>query len=72
MERPVNANDILASLRRSAEGVDEEGWGMVYLDNARPLDMKPLQFAGFLSALEQRHVYRVVDGYAWGQVKMQS
>ena len=73
MERLGNgtANDILARLRRHAEDVDEEGWGMVYLDNAMPSDISGHQYAGYLAVLQRRGVYRIVDGYAWGQVKMQ-
>ena len=65
----MDPETILKALRRHAENVRDD-WGMVYLDNARPNDVSPRQFAAYLSILEQRGLYRVVDNYAWGQVKV--
>lgn len=64
----MTAQDILAHLRDHTEGEAIDGWHMVYLDNARPANVSPRQFAGFLSALAKAGVYREVDGYAWGEV----
>ena len=66
----MDPETILKALRRHAEDV-RDGWGMVYLDNARPNDVSPRQFAGYLSVLEQRGLYRTVDNYAWGEVKVE-
>ena len=62
--------DVLCSLRNNVEGNNENGWKMVYLDNARPKDMNDKQFRGCLAALSKMGVYKVVDGYAWGKVKV--
>lgn len=60
---------LLAALRRHVESEDGE-WGMVYLDNAKPRDMTGHQFAWHLSALSHAGLYKPVDGYAWGTVKL--
>jgi hypothetical protein len=63
---------VLTSLRANTEGTDYEGdgWFSVYLDNARPTDMAPRTFAAHLSILEQAGLYRRLDGYAWGEVRV--
>ena len=61
---------VLAALREHAESDDGDGWWTVYLDNAKPSEMPPHSFAGYLSALEAGGLYRPVDGYAFGQVKL--
>jgi hypothetical protein len=62
---------LLAALRRHVESEDGE-WGMVYLDNAHhgSLGMTPHQFAWHLSALSKAGLYKPVDGYAWGTVRL--
>jgi hypothetical protein len=59
---------VLAALRAAREGEIENGFSLVYLDNAKPAGMSRHQFAGYLSALEAAGTYRPVDGYAWGNV----
>jgi hypothetical protein len=65
-------DDVLAALRREVEGpLTDDGFRDVYLDNASgDLDLTPRQFAGYLSILQQRGLYRTLDNYAFGQVKM--
>jgi hypothetical protein len=64
-----NAATVLDGLYACAEGEPEGGFRMVYLDNARPAGMSAQAFAGHLSALEARGLYKPVDGYAWGMVR---
>jgi hypothetical protein len=59
---------ILEALRTKAESKNN-GWLMVYLDNAKPAGMSYHAFAGHLGALEKAGLYRPVDGYAFGEVK---
>ena len=49
---------ILASLRDNDEG---DGW--VYLPNAQPESITKHQFAGVLSSLEQKGLYKPHDGF---------
>lgn len=51
-------SQILASLRDHEEG---DGW--VYLPNAKPDSITKHQFAGVLSSLEQKGLYRPHDGF---------
>lgn len=67
----MDADMILKLLRQNAEDETQPGWRLVYLDNARPSDVSPHAFAGFLSALEARGLYEVYDNFAWGVVKME-
>jgi hypothetical protein len=68
------ATEILNALRSYAESTTEkengEIWASVYLDNARPNNMTANQFAGYLSALQAAGLYKPVDGYAFGEVKI--
>jgi hypothetical protein len=65
----MDADTVLRILRSHAEDTGKDGWAMVYLDNASgDLDLTPHQFAGWLSVLEKRGLYRPYDNYAWGEV----
>lgn len=65
--------EVLTALRHAAEGSLDRGARDVYLDNASAsLGMTANQFAGHLSALEAAGLYKVVDGFAWGRVVMES
>ena len=66
---PKENDRVLASLREHVESSDGE-WREVYLDNARPSGMAPRSFAGHLSALERAGLYRPIDNFAWGLVRM--
>ena len=70
----AKAMRLLASLREHAEGCEERRhghtWRNVYLDNARPKDMTPRQFAWHLSALSHAGFYRPIDHDAFGDVRM--
>ena len=72
----MKSMELLAALRRSAESeeIDANGdtWGLVYLDNARPDDMAPRAFAGYLAALKFSGLYRPYDHEAFGWVKVAS
>lgn len=66
---------VLEFLRKNAEGsrmANKDGsiWADVYLDNARPEDLSVTAFRSCLSGLSKLGVYKVVDGWAWGSVKM--
>lgn len=65
----INSTQVLASLRKNVENVDGN-WGEVYLDNARPANMNDKEFRACLSALSRQGLYEVVDGYAFGKVKL--
>ena len=45
-------------------------WGSVYLDNAVLPGQSVTQFRSHLSALSKRGEYIVLDGYAFGAVKL--
>lgn len=64
--------EVLAALRAHTEDrpVAPGTWGMIYLDNARPADMSDKSFRSHLAVLSKAGLYKVVDGWAWGQVKM--
>jgi hypothetical protein len=49
---------ILTALRNEAEGMNNNGWVSVYLDNARPDDVSAHQFAAILGNLKQKGLYR--------------
>jgi len=62
---------VLAALRSNTEGSGgREGWKDVYLDNARPPGMSVTSFRSQLSALAKRGLYKPIDGWAFGEVKM--
>lgn len=65
------AHRLLDALRQHAEGQNVDGWRSVYLDNARPSDFTPRQFAWHLSSLSHAGLYRPIDGFAFGSVKME-
>jgi hypothetical protein len=66
-----NSDRVLRRLREEYEHEDHPGWGMVYLDNARAgLGMTDKSFRSHLAQLSKEGLYRVVDGYAWGEVKI--
>lgn len=62
---------VLISLRSKAECWDGKSeWCEVYLDNARIDDINEKQFRACLASLSQRGQYKIIDGWAWGNVKM--
>jgi hypothetical protein len=62
--------DTLNSLRREIESDhSKEGFGTVYLDNARLPGQTDTQFRSHLAALAKRGDYLVIDGYAFGAVR---
>lgn len=66
-----DAQTVLANLRAHHEGQQTgKGWGMIYLDNARH-GMPTNKFRAQLAVLSKAGLYRVVDGYAWGEVKIE-
>jgi hypothetical protein len=62
--------NVLDALRAHAERKLPNGWAEVYLDNAKPARMSPHSFAGHLSVLREKGLYRPVDGNAFGDVQM--
>lgn len=65
----TTTQQVLNNLRASMEGsTSKDGFVMVYLDNARK-GMQEHQFRACLAQLSKEGKYRVVDGYAWGEVK---
>lgn len=63
---------VLAALRANAEGCTENGWRNVYLDNALPAGMSDKSFRSHLAALSKVGLYRPIDGYAFGDVKVEA
>ena len=59
---------ILTALRNEAEGLNENGWESVYLDNARPDDLSAHQFAAILGNLEKKGLYRSLGDDFFGLV----
>lgn len=66
----TTTNQTLESLRKASESDAGDGWRDVYLDNARPEGMNDKTFRSHLSALSKAGMYRPIDGYAFGAVKM--
>lgn len=68
----TNTQQVLAALRANSEDryALPGTWTLVYLDNARPKDMSDKVFRANLGQLAKQKLYRVVDGYAWGEVKV--
>lgn len=66
----TESQNVLNLLRKHAEGSSNDGWRDVYIDNARPDGMTCRAYAGHLSALKGAGVYKPIDGYAWGEVRM--
>ena len=61
----------LASLRSNVESDHNlPGFGTVYLDNARLPGQSDKQFRAHLSALSKRGDYKIIDGYAFGAVRI--
>lgn len=65
-----DAATVLQNLRNHAEGGSTPNWGMIYLDNARK-GMPTNTFRAQLAVLSKAGLYRVVDGWAWGEVKLE-
>lgn len=65
------AKRVLEALCEAAEGPSDGEWRNVYLDNARAkLDgMSVASFRRYLGVLSDAGFYRVIDGYAWGDVR---
>ena len=70
------AEQVLISLRSHVEGVSTEAdgtrWGSVYLDNARIPGVSSRSFRSCLAALAKQGFYKPVDGYAFGDVLLES
>jgi len=64
------ATKVLTALRQASESDDGDGWRTVYLDNARPDGMSDKSFRSYLAKLSQHGLYRVLEGYAFGSVRM--
>lgn len=64
-----STEQTLAALRSEIEADHADGWGVVYLDNARLPGQSDTQFRSHLSALARRGDYKVIDGYAFGAVR---
>jgi hypothetical protein len=63
------SEQVLKNLRAHMEGqATKDGFVMVYLDNARH-GMNDKEFRACLAQLSKQGKYRVVDAYAWGEVK---
>jgi len=69
-----NKDRVLEGLRANVENysttADGSRWGCVYLDNARPSGMSVASFRSCLAQLSKEGLYKVVDGYAFGDVKV--
>lgn len=67
----TEANEtVLEALRAEIESDGfSEGFGMVYLDNARPAGMSARAFAGHLSQLTQRGLYKDAGDGVFGEVR---
>lgn len=65
---------VLNALRNSSESTCTEAdgtvWGTVYLDNAIPDDWSKHKFAGHLSDLKKRGLYRPTHYPEFGEVKL--
>jgi len=59
---------ILATLRENIESRND-GWGMVYLDNARIPEVSVHQFRAILAQLSKDGLYRTYDEKCFGEVK---
>lgn len=62
-------DDTLAALRKEIEADHCEGWGVVYLDNARATGQTANEFRAHLAALAKRGDYKVIDGETFGAVR---
>ena len=65
-----NVATVLNNLRKFAEGCESNGWRDVYLDNARPEHMTDKTFRACLASLAKQGLYKPLDGYAFGMIKM--
>lgn len=65
----ATVNETLASLRAEIEADHAEGWGVVYLDNARLPGQSDHEFRAHLSALSKRGDYKIIDGETFGAVR---
>lgn len=68
---------VLAALRANIESSTADTsatrpgtWADVYLDNAKPADVTATSFRACLAALAKQGLYRVIDGFAWGSVRL--
>ena len=67
------AEHLLERLVTAADrSTNNDGWCDVYIDNAKPDDMTPRQFAWHLSSLSRAGFYKPIDNYAWGQVNVEA
>lgn len=65
----TNVQLVLESLRKNTEYDVGNGWYGVYLDNARIKGISDKEFRACLASLSKQGLYKVVDGYAFGEVK---
>jgi len=75
MSLSPTALKIYEELLANQEGVtstrqDGSRWASVYLDNARPDNVTPRQFAGYLRALEGAGLYRSQEDNFFGDVRL--
>jgi hypothetical protein len=61
---------VLESLRKHVEN-SQDGWGTVYLDNAKPDGMSSKSFRAYLSQLSKAGLYKPEDEFAFGSVKLE-
>jgi hypothetical protein len=68
----INEQRVLEALRAQVEYENSLGWGCVYLDNAASClsDLSNRQFAGYLSALEAKELYRPEGDDCFGYVRL--
>ena len=75
MKIGTRSETTLRALRSNSEGETQDGWRVVYLDNAKAsegcADLTPAAFRSRLSKLSALGLYRPIDGFAWGEVKME-
>jgi hypothetical protein len=66
------SQQVLKALRTNVES-KRGNWGLVYLDNVKAdLDIDVYSFRACLAALSKMGLYKVVDGWAWGDVKIEN
>lgn len=67
------SQQVLKALRANVESDWGNGWGSVYLDSAKAdLDIDTKSFRACLATLSKQGLYKVADGWAWGEVKLEN
>lgn len=76
MNLSTETTTVLNNLRKHIEceitAKDGSKWGSVYLDNGKPDGMSDKTFRAILATLSKAGYYKVVDGYAFGDVKLEN